>query len=197
MGFLVKRTADIMESDILLIKERQIADTVAFDRIVDLHRKQIYGLAYQLTGNHEDADDISQEVFIRAYRSIGKFGGKSKLSTWLYRIAVNLSINHLKKESRHAHILPNEEILGSKVDSLISSWTSPLEDVEAKELAQQVKEAIESLPAEEKVIFILRVHQELSYKEIARTLNCPIGTVMSRLNRARRRLRDKLRDYVI
>ena len=186
-----------MESDILLAKEYQVGDIAAFDRMVVMHRKQIYQLAYQLTGSHEDADDISQEVFIRAYRSIGKFRGRSKVSTWLYRIAVNLSLNHLKKESRRAHKLLDEEILNSKIDSLISKWTSPLENVEAGELAKKIREAMESLPAVERVVFILAVHQELSYKEIARTLNCPMGTVMSRLNRARRRLRDKLKDYVI
>jgi RNA polymerase sigma-70 factor, ECF subfamily len=186
-----------MESDILLIKGRQATDIADFDKIVDLHRKRVYQLAYQLTGSHEDADDISQEVFIRAYRSIAKFRGGSKLSTWLYRIAVNLSINHLKKKSRRSHELPNEEVLNTSFDSLVSDWTNPLEDVEAKELAQQIKEATESLPVAEKVVFAMAVQQGLSYKEIARTLDCPIGTVMSRLNRARRRLRDKLKDYVI
>jgi len=187
-----------MESDILLIKECQMGDIAAFDRLVELHRKQIYQLIYQLTGSHEDADDISQEVFIRAYKSIGKFKGKSKLSTWLYRIAVNLSINHLKRESRRVHESSDKQTLSVRTDSLASSRVSnPLENVEAEELTQRIKESMESLPVAEKIVFVLRVYQELSYKEIARTLNCPVGTVMSRLNRARRRLRDRLRDYVI
>lgn len=186
------------ESDILFIKECQTGDISAFDKLIELHRKQIYQLAYQITGSHQDADDISQEAFIQAYKSIGKFKGRSKFSTWLRRIAINLSINHLKKESRHGQKSPDEEILNSRGYSLISSWTNnPLEEVEAKELAGRIKEAMDSLPVAEKVVFILRVHQGLSYKEIARTLSCPIGTVMSRLNRARRRLRDKLKDYVI
>ena len=99
-----------MESDILLIKECQMGDIAAFDRLVHLHREQIYQLASRLTGSHEDADDISQEVFIRAYKSIRNFRGKSKLSTWLYRITVNLSINHLKKESRRMHE-PTDEVI--------------------------------------------------------------------------------------
>jgi len=187
-----------MESDILLIRERQIADIADFDRIVYLHRKQIYQLAYRLIGNHEDADDISQEVFIRAYKSIRKFKGKSKLSTWLHRITVNLCINHLKKKSRHGCESTDEKTLDMQVYSLGSDRTkTPLDNVEAEELTRQVKEAVESLPVAEKVVFVLRVHQELSYKEIAWAIDCPIGTVMSRLNRARRRLRDKLKDYII
>jgi RNA polymerase sigma-70 factor (ECF subfamily) len=185
-----------MERDILLMGERQAADIADFDRIVDLHRKQVYGLAYQLTGSHEDADDISQEVFIRAYKSIRKFRGRAKLSTWLYRITVNLSINHLKKKPGHKHT--DEGIFSAGVDPVVPDWSSnPLQDVEAEELAQGIRMATESLPAKERVVFILRVNQELSYKEIARALDCPVGTVMSRLNRARRRLRDKLRDYIV
>lgn len=186
------------ESDILLVKECQAGDISAFDELVQQYRKQIYQLAYQMTGSHEDADDISQETFIQTYKSISKFKGKSKFSTWLRRIAINLSINHLKKELRHEHEPLDEEILDNKGCPLISKWVNnPVEVVEAKELVQQIKEAMYSLPTGEKVVFILRVHQELSYKEIAKAVGCPIGTVMSRLNRARRRLRDKLKDYVI
>jgi len=186
------------ESDILLIKECQTGDISAFGKLVELHRKRIYQLAYQITGNHEDADDISQEAFIRAYRSVSKFKGESSFSTWLRRIAINLSINHLKKESRRGRESPDEEILDSRIYPPISEWAdSPLEDVESKELAQKIRQAMDSLPVVERIVFILRVHQGLSYKEMAQTLGCPMGTVMSRLNRARRRLRDKLKDYVI
>ena len=186
------------ESDTSLIEECRTGDVSAFDHLVERYRKQIYHLAYQITGNHEDADDISQESFIHAYKSIGRFGGRSRFSTWLRRIAINLSINHLKKESRHRHESSDEEILDSKDYSFISGQVeNPLEVVEAKELAQRINEAMNSLPVAEKVVFILRVHQGLSYKEMAQTLGCPVGTIMSRLNRARRRLRDKLKDYVI
>lgn len=187
-----------MESDILLIRERQATDIADFDRIVDLHRKQVYGLAYQLTGNHEDADDISQEVFIRAYRSIRKFRGKAKISTWLYRITVNLSINYMKKKLKYAHEHTDEEAFDGKADPIVPEQPGdPLQEIEAEELAQGIRMATESLPVKEKTVFILRVNQDLPYKEIARILDCPIGTVMSRLNRARRKLRDKLRNYIV
>ena len=86
----------------------------------------------------------------------------------------------------------------TSADSIVPDWSNnPEQDVEAEELAQRIRTATESLPVEEKAVFILRVNHELSYKEIARTMDCPIGTVMSRLNRARRRLRDELRDYIV
>ena len=186
------------ETDSLLVKKYQAGDISAFDKLVKRYRKQIYHLAYTITGCHEDADDISQETFIQVFKSIGKFKGRSKFSTWLWRIAINLSINHLRKESRHDHEPLNEAILDSEDCLFISRRAdNPSEVVEAKELVQRIKEAMDSLPVGEKVVFILRVHQGLSYKEIAETLGCPVGTVMSRLNRARRRLRDKLKDYVI
>ena len=187
-----------MEGEILLIRECQTGDIAAFDRLVELHRERIYQLVYQLTGSHEDADDISQEVFIRAYKSIGKFRGMSKLSTWLYRISVNLSINHLNRESRRAHEISYEKTLSTgRSFNASGRINNPLEDVEAEELAQRIKDSMELLPVAERIVFVLRVNQELSYREIARTLNCPVGTVMSRLNRARRRLRNMLTDYVI
>lgn len=187
----------MQESDVFLIKGCRTGDISAFDRLVIRHRKQMYQLAYRITGNHEDADDISQEAFIRAYKSIGSFRGKSKIVTWLRRIVINLSINHLKKESRRREP-SNEGAVGGEVDSPVSGVAhNPLANIEADELVQRIKEAEDSLPVSERIVFVLRVHQGLSYKEMARTLNCPVGTVMSRLNRARRRLRDNLKDYVI
>jgi RNA polymerase sigma-70 factor (ECF subfamily) len=186
------------DNNLLLIKECQIGDISAFEKLVNLYKKQIYLLAYQITGNHEDADDISQETFIHAYKAISKFKGESTFSTWLHRITINLSINHLKSESRQVCKTSELEILDTKLYSIVSScMDDPSETVETNELIQQIKEAMKSLPVEEKVVFILRVNQDLSYKEMAKTLNCPIGTIMSRLNRARKRLRNKLKDYVI
>jgi RNA polymerase sigma-70 factor (ECF subfamily) len=186
------------EDDILLIKECQAGQVSAFDRLVELYRKQIYQLAYCITDNHEDADDISQETFVRAYRAIGEFKGKARFSTWLRRITINLSINHLKSESLRKNVANDGEKLNSDNFSQIpASAGNPLENVEAEELAQQIKVAMDSLPVVEKVVFFLRVHQGLSYREIAQSLGCPMGTVMSRLSRARRRLRNRLKNYVV
>ncbi len=186
------------KDDLLLIKEWQTGDISAYDTLVKRYKEQIYLLAFQITGNHQDANDISQLTFIQVYKSVNKFKGHSKFSTWLQRIAVNLSINYKKKELRHEHENLDEDTLDYKYVDRMPKWiNNPVDEIEAKELVQQIKNAMDSLSVGEKVVFILRVHQGLSYKEIASTLNCPVGTVMSRLNSARKRLRNRLKNYVI
>ena len=114
------------EDDILLIKECQAGQVSAFDRLVEIYRKQIYQLAYCITGNHEDADDISQETFVRAYRAMGDFKGKARFSTWLRRITINLSINHLKSESLRKDVVNDGEKLNDVkyVIQYKSAWLS-------------------------------------------------------------------------
>jgi RNA polymerase sigma-70 factor (ECF subfamily) len=186
------------DNDILMVKECQAGDKRAYDKLVQHYKRQIYQLAFQISGSHHHANEISQEIFIQLYHSIKKFKGKSKFSTWLRRIAINLSINYLKKESRHEHAHLEEDIFAKNDRSPIHRLVNnPVEEIEANELAQHIKKAMELLPIREKIVFILRIQHGLSYKEIAKTINCPIGTVMSRLYGARRRLRDKLKDYVI
>jgi RNA polymerase sigma-70 factor (ECF subfamily) len=188
----------MQDNDILLVKECQAGDKSAYDKLVQRYKRQIYQFAFQLSGSHHHAHEISQETFIQLYRSIKRFKGKSKFYTWLRRITINLSINYLKKESRYEHAHLEEEVFANHdVSSIQGLVNNPVEEVEANELAQQIKKAMELLPIREKIVFILRIQQGLSYKEIAKTIDCPIGTVMSRLNGARRRLRDKLKDYVI
>ena len=186
------------DDDILIVKECQAGDKTAYDKLVHRYKRPIYQLAFQISGSHYYANEISQETFIQLYHSIKRFKGKSKFSTWLRRITINLSINYLKKECRHEHAHLEEEILDMKDSSPVHGLVNnPVEEIEANELAQNIKKAMELLPIREKIVFILRIQQGLSYKEIANTIDCPIGTVMSRLYGARRRLRDKLKDYVI
>jgi RNA polymerase sigma-70 factor (ECF subfamily) len=160
--------------------------------------KQVHQLAYFMCGSHTISNDISQETFVQTYKSIGKFKGKSKFSTWLQKITINVSINHLKKEIRHQHKTLDDETPDIKNNPNIKlEINNPVKNVETKELNQQIKAAIDSLPPGERAVFTLRIHHGLSYKEIAKTLDCPKGTVMSRLNSARRKLRDKLSNYII
>lgn len=183
-----------MQSDILLIKECQAGDISAFEKLVDMHKKQVYQIAYQFTWNHEDADDISQEVFMHAYKSIRKFRGDSQISTWLQRITINISINYMKKMSRSPH---NEELFDeAALSSIPADIKDPLDNIESGELIHKIRAAIRSLPIKERVIFILRVYRDMSYKEIARFLSCPEGSVMSGLYNAREKLKNKLKDYI-
>jgi len=184
-----------MENDVLLIKECKAGSISAFEEIVKIYRERIYKLVYNIIGNFEDADDVSQEVFIRAYRSVKTFRGDASVSTWLRRIAINVSINHIKRESKHQK---NREFL-SDVDfeSLLSDVHTIPDIIETKELAHKINESIRSLSLNERVIFVLRVQQGLSYQEIADSTGCSQGTVMSRLSRARKKLRDKLKNYIV
>ena len=184
-----------MENDFLLIKECQSGSIEAFNEIVRTNREQIHKLAYHITGNFEDANDISQEVFIRAYKSINTFKGNASVSTWLRRIAINLSINHIKKESKHQNT--REIFREEDYSSLLRHISTPLDIIETKELSQRISESIRSLPLKERIVFVLQVQHGLSYREIADSVCCPLGTVMSRLDRARRILRDKLKDYIV
>jgi RNA polymerase sigma-70 factor, ECF subfamily len=184
-----------MENDVLLMKECKTGSITAFEEIVKIHRDKIYKLVYHIIGNFEDADDVSQEVFIQAYKSIKTFRGDASVSTWLRRIAINVSINHIKRESKHQK---NREFLCDEdFESLLSDIHAVPDIIESKELAHKINESIRSLSLNERVIFVLRVQQGLSYQEIANTVGCSQGTVMSRLNRARKKLRDKLKNYIV
>ena len=184
-----------MEDDALLIKECQSGSMSAFERLVMIHRDRIFGLVHHIIGDFEDANDISQEVFIRAYRSIGSFRGDAGIDTWLNRIAINLSINHVRKESRRKE--KNAELADSRDDSQFHRYNTPLDIMEIREITCRFRESLGKLPLDERVVFVLKVQQGLSYREIANAVKCPVGTVVSRLNRARRRLRDRFKDYIV
>lgn len=174
-----------------IIIEAQKGSTVAFDELVRRYRQRVYAVAYQMTKDPEDADDLAQEAFIRAYEAIGRFQVGMKFYTWIYRIVVNLGINMYKKKSRSSNLSPEQE---SQIPARVKS--NPAVVIENQELGETIREALQKLPPHQKSVFALRVFQDLSYKEIAETLEISIGTVMSRLNRAREALKNELQDYV-
>jgi len=142
--------------------------------------------------NHADADDIAQETFVRAYRSIHSYDERFRLYTWLRRIAVNLSLNHLKRSSR-LRLVPLP--LGDGEDGG-ADIPDPRSDCDTSGLRHDLGQALARLPADQRAVFTLRVNEEMSYGEISEALKIPVGTVMSRLNRARTRLRELLREYM-
>ncbi len=142
----------------------------AFDLIVERHRRAVYQLCYRFVGNHEDASDLAQDVFVRAFKGLGKFKGDSSLSTWLYRVGVNTCLNRvaIKKPS-------TEPIDASpRVDERAPD---PLDLVMRDERAVVVRRAIEQLPPKQRATLVLRVYQELSHEEIARVLGSSVGAV--------------------
>ncbi len=178
-------------SDDEIILDAQKGSTVAFDELVKRYRKRVYALAYQMTYDSEDADDLAQEAFIRAYEAIGRFQIGMKFYTWIYRIVVNLCINHKKRKARSVNLEPEDEAaIPAKPQS------NPGVILEDAELGETIRAAMDELPEHQKTVFTLRVFQDLSYQEIADTLEISLGTVMSRLNRAREALKVSLKEYV-
>ncbi len=149
-------------------------------------------MTYGFVHSHADADDLTQETFIRAFRSISRFDERYQLYTWLRKIAVNLCINHLNRNKRFRLVpLPQSDGEADAVDI-----ADPKSDVDTSGLRRDLNRALTRLPADQRVVFVLRVDQEMSYSEISETLGIPVGTVMSRLNRAREKLKQLLKEYM-
>jgi RNA polymerase sigma-70 factor (ECF subfamily) len=177
-----------------LVERFQNGEMSVFDEIVKRYHKRVYGLAYQFTRNCDDAYDISQEVFIKVFRSLSKLRESSNFHTWLRRVTVNVCIDHL----RHR---PNERVLdhlhySDHEHSSKAHTEPPNRPVEMAELRNVISRAVDRLPKRQREAFTLRYYEGLSQKKIAETLNCSHGTVKAHLFHATRRLRKLLLPYV-
>jgi len=184
-----------IEDDERLVAKAQEGDLFSFDHLVKKYQKKIYFLAYRMMKNHDAADDIAQETFINAYSSIKSFKLGYSFYTWLYRICMNLSINHLRRQK---FVIP-ESHFEEETSPLEKETTTedPLSLLVQKERERKIEQAIDSLSPKYKAVFILKVYEDLSYEEIAQTLKISLGTVMSRLFRAREKLQKLLKDMVL
>lgn len=183
----------------LLIKEKikkvKKGDQSAFEDVVAYFQNRIYQHCYRMVGNAHEAEDIAQEAFIRAYINIHSFDQTRKFSTWLYRIATNLSIDRLRKRKPDFHM--DAEIKGTDGLNMHSQLATarhlPEDEVQNLELQNYIYQQIEDLPKIYRTIIILRYLEEFSLKEISEILNIPLGTVKTRIHRGREVLRKKLR----
>jgi RNA polymerase sigma-70 factor (ECF subfamily) len=153
-----------------LIEACLSGDRGAFDVIVACHRKAVYRLCYRFVGNHEDASDLSQDVFLRAYRALGTFRGGSSLSTWLYRIGVNLCLNRVAKKRAPTEALDERQHVDVHSES-------PSDRLLREERGRQVRRAIAALPRKQQATLVLRVYHDLSHEEIAAVLGSSVGAV--------------------
>lgn len=176
-----------------LILDCQHGDKSAFGLLAKKYLQRAYHIALGLTGTHESALDLSQEAFVRAYRNIKQLDPQRKFFTWFYQILRNLCFNYLRDQQRHAAAF--SEIGTEVIDNLSDDAADSAVNLEQAELQEWVWKALNSLKPQDREIIILKDFQELSYREIAEYLNCPGGTVMSRLYHARKALKMKLEGY--
>ncbi len=187
------------ESDESLMLRVGKGDREAFNEIVRRYGSKMINLAYQITGDRDLAEDIGQETFFRAYRSAPRYREISKFSTWLYTIAINLCRNELRK--RKFRIFSLEGMAERKDDErirvdIVDDKLKPDAELEQKELGKMIRQAIASLPEKFRTPLVLRDIQGLAYDEISRILKMPEGTVKSRINRARLRVKEILRPIL-
>jgi len=188
------------KNDAEWVRKVQAGETEAFEFLVRRHEKTTFNLLYRWLGDYDEAAEAAQEVFLSAYRSIKQFRGESGFSTWLYRIAVNHAKNRRKSRSAlQRRTVPLEatdpEGDGSRAIDPPHPGPDPAQQAEQNEVHDQVQQGINSLEADEAILILLHDFQELPYEKIAQILNIPIGTVRSRLHRARQALKARLTPF--
>ncbi len=186
-----------MLSEEQLVKKSLQGDVQAFEELVVQYHNKIYALAYRYMGNEEDAYDMFQETFIKAYKSLPSFKGQASFGTWIYRVASNVCLDELRRRKRRIVTLSLDEqagtLDGNEGEKEIADTSSAADILyEQKEFSLYIQELLDQMKPEHKTVIVLRDIMELSYEEIAEVLNCSIGTVKSRLSRARKILREKL-----
>jgi RNA polymerase sigma-70 factor (ECF subfamily) len=187
-------------SDKEIVERFNSGDNSVFSVLVDRYLNKAYQIAYGILGNKQDAEEVSQDVFLRIYKALPKFRGDAEFSTWMYRIAVNLAKNKYrwnksrgsKKNISIQASLGNDEDSFSLEDRISDESPLPDEKVELSEFEQNIMDEIEELPELYREALILRNVEEMSYEDIAKVLGCKLGTIKSRIARAREELKSRL-----
>ena len=169
-----------------IIARARRGDAHAFEQLVTAYRNQVFRLALRMCGNEADADEVAQEAFLSAWKGLPNFRGESRFSTWLYQLTTHAAIDLMRREKRQAAAEDIDEITAA------DDGPSPQQQVERTETQREIRSALMQLPEEYRQVLLLRFMQELSYEEIGRALKLPVGTVKSRLNRAKAQLKDIL-----
>ncbi|HEY8346169.1 MAG TPA: sigma-70 family RNA polymerase sigma factor [Symbiobacteriaceae bacterium] len=183
--------------DEVLVKQAQEGDRAALCELIRRYERKTYNLAFRLMGNHADASDAAQEALVRVYMRLHKFRGDAAFSTWLFRVVTNTCLDELRRRERLQHLSLDEPLTtedGPLPRQSMVDTASPLELVERGELQEAVQRAINRLPADYRAVVVLRDIQDYSYQQIAYCLGTSLGTVKSRLHRARQALQVILRN---
>ncbi len=188
--------------DFDLVKRARKGDDAAFAKLVVRYQRKVYSVALGMTKNPEDAMDITQDAFVKIHRYLNKFQGNASFYTWIYRIVINLCIDHIRREGRRANTdfdektrYSSEEMVGTEILAQRQD-VSPSKMLSRKELATRIQDAVSELPEYHQAVIIMREIEGFSYTEMADTMNLSKGTVMSRLHHARQKLKKALESYI-
>jgi len=188
-----------VSDELELIKRARNADLAAYDDLVRRYQQRIYATIYHMTSNHEDANDLAQDTFIKAYQALKSFKGGSSFYTWVYRIAVNKTINFLKQRKNRVQMSLNDMDFNAEHDpdmvALVSENT-PRREAGLSELQEKLNEAMQKLSEVHRLVVTLHDVQGLPHEEIAQIMDCNVGTVRSRLFYARQQMQGYLVDYL-
>jgi RNA polymerase sigma-70 factor (ECF subfamily) len=189
-------SAPVKPGDEELVALAQKGDQRAFEELVERHKQKAYRIAFDFSRDREEAKDLSQDAFLKAYMNINKFDGRSGFYTWFYRILVNVCLDYRRRKQRAPSESYEEKIeSGSELNHGSDAVPLPEEMVAAGQVSRKVGAALEALPAKQRTVFILRNHEGLSIREIAQTMRTAEGTVKVHLHRAVRALRQSLAEF--
>jgi RNA polymerase sigma-70 factor (ECF subfamily) len=178
-------------SDIELVQEVRNGRRQAFTALMRRYQERVYWVARRIVGSHDDADDIVQETFVKAYLALGEFRGDSSFFTWIYRIAVNLSLNTLRKR-QVLNYLHESELLSR----ILPSTDDPGKDLENSEIESALQRAVATLPEKQKAVFVMRYYDEMTYEEIGRVLKTSVGGLKANYFHALRKVREYMRHEI-
>lgn len=185
--------------DLTLVQRAQNGDYTAYDELVRRYQERVYATVYHMTSNHEDAGDLTQETFIKGFAALKSFKGDSSFYTWVYRIAVNKTINFIKQRKNRTHLSLNDMDFNAEnhpdMVDMVSDKT-PRRDAGLNELQEKLNDAMQKLSPMHRLVVTLHDVQGLPHEEIATIMDCNIGTVRSRLFYARQQLQAYLSDYL-
>ena len=198
----VASEAPVQPDDLTLVQQAQAGDAAAFDELVRRYQRQIYGVIYHMTSHHEDASDLAQEAFVKAWQALKSFKGDSSFFTWIYRIAVNRTLNHLKtrkfRESKHRFSINDLDAEAENHPDMVAlvAHNTPRRDLALVELQERLNEAMAQLSENHRLVVTLHDIQGLPHEAIAQIMNCNTATVRTRLFYARQQLQGILSDYL-
>ncbi len=179
-----------------LVRKTRAGDREAYRQLVERYQKRVYAVLFGMLRSREDAMEVSQEVFVKVFTRIGEFEEKSSFYTWIYRVAVNLAIDFRRREWKKVHAVFDESIEDQGIEEATfyrPDRTTPEQAMQSRELGEQIRAALETLPEEQRAVLVMREVDGMSYQEMADVMRCSIGTIMSRLFYARKKMQASLK----